>query len=440
MAWPSGSPDSLKTKRKRELTKNLLDDDRLAEIIQSIQMPTPSTYDLDQLKRGHKYADDALRNQERKLSPIRAQALLVYRGACARLLDIEIEIEDLEDGEGLGDAREALNKLKVELASMIPTYEQAIQYHACLRIIASANEQELQDKSLELLRTIFFARYGDLFSEACRVVETTAKAKHVQGWQALSKQYWGEIQTRLAGERNSYMELLRTGRNFTKCPLHITLSDTCRVIGFNFKDMLAIIKSYATRNELRHSDLSFLIKSGKPMTLAKQLHDDFCDLPNIVPVTQVAELHLMQQLIQTIISLWFTKKGDEDKYERWQPTDRLEQLMDEYANKNIDDDIARWKAATAEVTETLKRRLQDEKGVKGLLLVESLDPKRVASARLEKETEGARKRGKQWEKLMSLMQNYSCKTMSDSDVADWGFPPIIGQNEIWDEPALVPSE
>ena len=228
------------------------------------------------------------------------------------------------------------------------------------------------------------------------------------------------------------MELLRTGQNFTKCPLHLALYQTCGVIGFKFEDILAIIKLYATRNKLMHSDLSFLIKSGKPMTLAKQLHDDFCDLPNIVPVTQAAELHLIQQLIRTIISLWFTQEGEEDNWERWQPTDWLEQLIDEYAKNNIDDGIARWKVATAE---TLKRRLQDEKAVRGLLLVEYCDPKRVASAQLEEEIEGARKLGKQWEKLVSLMQQ--CRTMSDSDVANWPLPPITGQNEIWDEPPLT---
>ena len=123
--------------------------------------------------------------------------------------------------------------------------------------------------------------------------------------------------------------------------------------------MLAIFKLYATCNELMHSNLQQLIREGKPETLAKRLHDDFCDLPNIVPPSQIGELQIMQNLISTIIDLRFVKKRHEDNVERWVPTSRLDEMMDTYAKIDPSEMITRWKVDTGEITKALRKRLRD---------------------------------------------------------------------------------
>ncbi|MCJ1421830.1 hypothetical protein MMC32_008197 [Xylographa parallela] len=269
------------------------------------------------------------------------------------MLDLELQIAELEEGEILEEHEKCIHALKVGWAATIRAYEESIQYHACLQSTSASSAQELQEKIIELLQTTFYARYEDMFAEACRVLTTTAEAQKIEGWQALSHTYWTEISERLLSETDDYRKLLKTGIGHDKCSLHITIQQACVSVGFDMNDMLAIIKLYATRNELMHANLLLLIKQGKPITLAKRLHDDFCDLPNIVPASQVAEMQLMQQLIDAIINLWFKKQGQEDNVERWAPTEILECLMDEFAVEDAGEEAVKWKKATEAITQVL---------------------------------------------------------------------------------------
>jgi hypothetical protein len=114
----------------------------------------------EHLKKALKYADCTLRNQGRKLSPIGQHALALYKDACARLLD-------LEEGEVFEDRPEELEVVKGEWVAAIRTYEQSIQYVACLNITRTLDAQTLQDEILSLQRTSFYARYGDYIARTC---------------------------------------------------------------------------------------------------------------------------------------------------------------------------------------------------------------------------------------------------------------------------------
>jgi hypothetical protein len=197
-------------------------------------------------------------------------------------------------------------------------------------------------------------------------------------------------------------------------------------VGFNFNDTLAIIGHYATRNVLMHSNLFHIVKAWKPATLAKRLHDDFCDLPNIVPASQVAELNLMQQLIASIIGLWF-RRDSEDDFEMWSSTEALEELMVVSARADPAEEAAAWKRATEEIAKLLRKRLYEQQRRKGVvdefdrhfkLVTGNLQPKRVASAKLEGERQLAKKKGRQWGKVLGLMQN--TRKMSDNYTMKWG--------------------
>ena len=68
-----------------------------------------------------------------------------------------------------------------------------------------------------------------------------------------------------------------------QCPTHLAISHTCTRVGFNVDDLLQIIHLYAVRNELLHANFIPLIKNGLFHDLKKQLYNDFCDIPLIIP-------------------------------------------------------------------------------------------------------------------------------------------------------------
>ena len=93
--------------------------------------------------------------RERKLTPIGARALKLYENACFRLLD-------LEDGEIGEQGEEEVEEMKAEWQSTLRTFEQSMQYTACMVVTRSSDAQELQDQLLLLQKTAFYARYGDV--------------------------------------------------------------------------------------------------------------------------------------------------------------------------------------------------------------------------------------------------------------------------------------
>ncbi|MCJ1478341.1 hypothetical protein MMC13_007019 [Lambiella insularis] len=379
----STSPEAANIRRKRSSTEDLLGSEWQDVINEAPELPQPGLwYNEQKLRFGLKYADHTLRNPMRKLSPIGMRALTIYKDACARMLEMELQLLDVEEGEIREKDAARIKALRLEWGTTIRSCEASINYEACLKATCTSTEQQLQDKLVELLQTTFNARYGSMFAEACRVSTTTADAKKVAGWEAspVSHTYWTEISKRLEAESEAYDQVLRGERRHDKCPLHITISETCIAIGYNMDDMIPTIKLYAT---------------SKPLTLATQLHDDFCNLPNIVPASQVAELSLMQRLIESIISLWYTKQGgDEDNVQRWVPTDILKKLMDGSAGTSSIGDADRWKDATDAITMALKKRLRDDERTQSLtegvekmfrLTTGNLRKKCVSSAQLDAE-------------------------------------------------------
>ena len=133
----AGSPPQSKV-RKRADTKTLLGKD-YQDIVKNVPPPPkPLQNALDykdkNLKERLIYADHALRNPERKLSPIGIRALKLYKDACARLLH-------LEEGEVYEGGEEELETVKDEWRATIRMYEGSIQYTACLQITRTSDAQ-----------------------------------------------------------------------------------------------------------------------------------------------------------------------------------------------------------------------------------------------------------------------------------------------------------
>lgn len=378
------------------------------------------------------YADQALRDPKRKLSPIGIRALRLYEEACFRLLD-------LEDGEINEDGEQGLEETRNEWKSTIRTYDQAIQYTACLVMTRSEDAQELQEQLVMLRKTAFYAHYGDIFAEVCANLKTEAEAKKVSGWQMLRKHYWTEIDANLKHEADAYNRVLAGEHVHDQCPTYLAVSQACNHVGFNMNDMVQAIRLYSERNQVVHTNIIPLIKSGRFFDLAKHLYDDFCDISLLISDDEdLADL--LKHLVESIIDLWFDRdEMDRDNYQMWTPTqelrDRHRQL---HGNPSTKSTVQ--KTMNAEIVKSLKKRLrvaEENDMVRELSRdFESLsgekNHKRVASSQLEGERERAKRMKVEWSKIVNLAQGV--RKMSDTYFQDYG--ELAPPPEIIHDPSL----
>jgi hypothetical protein len=426
------SPPAIKL-RKRAKTKALLGGDYKETVTEILEPPKPlkdvGAYDEQRLKQGLKYADWTLRNVERKLSPIGTRALMVYKEACARLLD-------LDEGETCEEGEDTMQEVKDEYLGSIRTYEQSIQFTACLRTTRTADAQSLQDELVKLQRLAFYARYGDILAAACRELKTEAEAKKVEGWRTLNKKYWTDIHQALVDEKPVYEKVLKGEPLHDQCPTHIAISQACMTVGFGKDNMMSIIDHYARRNELLHSNMITFIKNGMFQDLTKRLHDDFCDIPLVVTPLQEVQSELMITLLNTMIDHWFDRDPDEpNNHQMWIPSVSLKKLHKELKGSKPPNEADLNKEISETIVKGMKKRLREAE--KEMELVEQLNTdfgitpsvpkvKRVASSQLQAELDRNKIMKTDWSKILNLVQG--TKDMSDvylSKYGELGAPPNI---------------
>ncbi|KAI9769444.1 MAG: hypothetical protein M1839_003658 [Geoglossum umbratile] len=428
----AASPPQLKV-RKRADTRILLGDD-YHDIVKDVPPPphpprNALDYEQENIKERLIYADCALRNPERKLSPIGIRALKLYKDACARLLD-------LEEGEVFEGGEEELQEAKDEWKATIRMYDGYIQYTACLQITRTSDAQTLQEQLLALQRTAFYSRYGDMFAEACRRLKREAEIKKVDGWGTLQMSYWTDIGKTLLEEKEAYGRVLKGEMAHGQCPLHLAISQTCDRIGFNADDMRQIIHHYAVRNEIVHSNLIPLIRKGLFHDLGKQLNDDFCNIPLIIPDVEKTQTALMMRLLETIINEWFNRDQDEpDNYQLWTPTEKLITYYKSLRGPNPRDEVSLQKEMTSAIEKGVRKRLREAEKEKEIVETMSEEfglisgqkkTKRVSSSQLQLESDRAKRMKVEWDKLMNLA--HRVRKISDTyleNFGELGAPPEI---------------
>lgn len=434
------SPPAIKL-RKRAKTEALLGEDFKETVTEILQPQKPlkddGAYDEKRLKEGLKYADWTLRNVERKLSPIGERGLMLYKEACARMLD-------LDEGETCDDGEDVVQEVKGEYLSTIRMYEQSIQFTACLRTTRTVDAQSLQDELVKLQRLAFYARYGDILAMACRQLKSEAEAKKVEGWQTLSKTYWTDVNKTLITEKPLWKKVMKGEPLHAECPTHMAISQACMTVGFSDENMYAIIDHYAIRNELLHSNMIPFIKAGKYDTLKKRLHDDFCDVPLVVAPVEGVQSELMIALLNTMIDHWFDRDPDEPhNHETWVPSAEILKLRKELKGPEPPNEADLSKEITETIVRGMKKRLREIE--KEQELVEQLNAnfglipgapkvKRVASSQLEAELIRNKKMKVDWSKLMNLVKG--TKNMSDvylTEYGELGAPPYVVNDLSLDE-------
>ncbi|KAI9784456.1 MAG: hypothetical protein M1839_002112 [Geoglossum umbratile] len=432
MSSSAASPPQLKV-RKRASTRVLLGDD-YQDIVKDVPPPPQPPqnalgYKEKNLKERLIYADRSLRNLERKLSPIGFRAFKLYKEACARLLD-------LEEGEVYEGGEEELEAAKYEWRATIRMYDGHIQYTACLQIPRTSDAQTLQEQLLNLQRTAFYARYGDMFAEACHRLKREAEINKVDGWGTLQKSYWTDIDKKLLEEKEAYSRVLKGEMAHGECPLHLAISQTCDRIGFNADDMRGIIHHYAVQNEIVHANLIPLIKKGSLDELKKRLNDDFCSIPLIIPDGEKIQTTLMMTLLESTINHWFNRNQvDPDNYQFWTPTKALVNQYKSLQGPNPRDEASLQKEITAAVEKGVRKRLRDaekERETVGMisedlgLISGQKKTKRVASSQLQAESDRAKGMKVVWDNIMNLA--HRVRKISDTYLENFeelGAPPEL---------------
>jgi hypothetical protein len=351
--------------RKRAKTRTLLGNEYQEVITEVLKPPMPppnaSGYDKKHLREGLKYADFTLRNTERRLSPIGTRALMLYKDACARLLD-------LEEGEVYDEEEEVVQSVKEEWIATLRAQEESMQSIACLHATHTLDAQTLQDELLSLQRTAFYARYGDILATACRKFKSEAEAEKVEGWKKLRGEYWTNIASILQAEKPAYQKVLQGENLHDKCPTHIAISQACSRVGFNMRDMLSIIHYYAAHNKLLHSNLILLIKNGYYSDLKKRLHDDYCDIPLVVSAAEGLQSDLMLKLLESMINLWFNRDPEDlDNYQMWEVSAELKKRHKELQGPNPCDEADLLPEIIDDIGKEMKKRLREAERERELL-------------------------------------------------------------------------
>lgn len=122
----------------------------------------------------------------------------------------------------------------------------------------------------------------------------------------LQKHYWTEIDANLKQEADAYGRVLAGEHVHDQCPTYLAVSHACDHVGLNLDDMIQAICLYLERDQVIHTNIIPLIKSGLFFDLAKHLYNDCCDIPLLISDDQ-KPTELLKHLIEAIIDLWFVR-------------------------------------------------------------------------------------------------------------------------------------
>lgn len=399
-------------------------------------MPLGDTnmYTAERVKKGLYFADCTLRNETRKISPIGHMALVIYKDACARLLQLENE-NDLDKAEA--------EVLKRQWIASIRSYEQSIQYNAALQATSSDSAEVLKDKLLQLQRVNFYARYGDFFSEVCRRLRDKVNALSTDGHKAFEGKYWTEVSRKLKREEEFYEVVLAGKPEHKRCPLHMAISQACQSLGFTFDDTIAMVHYYGQRNELLHTNWLPLIRDADYSTMAEILHRDFCQVRLIMPPEFSSSADLMLRVIEGIIDEWFIRDEDfPDNPKGWSASDSLKAYAKKLrGGKEVRDEAKIYEGVTEQVVESINKRKsaaeKDREMAEFLenftLTAPAMKVKRVASTQLQSEE----KRIKLADNAFKALVNISNQAMKMKEAYIAKYPDYLKEGQLSAPPERV---
>lgn len=352
-------------------------------------------YDKKHIHGGLKYVEYTTRNSECQLPPTGIRALGIYKDVCTLFVDIG-------GGKIYKGCKKEVQAVRKELTASIKECERSINFTGCHRG-CSANASR------------------NFLAAACKELFKDVEAKKIEGWKSMQRSYWTNIGTKIQEEKPWYELMLKGGKFPKKCQNSLNVAGTCQRVGFEVTDMLGAIHLYAARDELPEANLPVMVREGLYMDLKKRLHDDFCYIPLVVPVTEHILLELILKVLGAIINLWFDQDlEDPDNYQMWTQSANLKNLWKEILGTNAckESDVKRRISAT--IVESIRRPFgdsqQEEETVDSiqneLELVSNQKLGGFGSAHLLLELEGVKQMQEDWHKIMSMVSGR--KKLSDT--------------------------
>jgi hypothetical protein len=438
-------PPLHRPKNRASINQASDDDLMLFDLTPDVVPPCPkplersTQYDQTRLMENIRFANAVLAT--RKLTPLGQKAFANYKEACkSAWKHLTEKTPDPTDPE----AEEAYEDVRDGYIYIVRQFERSEQWMECLQLTKSKDVDELQQNLIKLHRIGIFARYGDALAIACNTLQEVAQKDKLLG--GFLTGYWTDISKKLDSEEAAWERLINGGGgDLIDCPTWGAVKNSSKAAGYNFQDMIAIIKFYGERNELLHSDYVRYIKKGDYDTVKKQLANDLMDIALIFTVSEAYEAELLKRLLDGIIKEWFVWDDDcQHDVNNWGPSPKLRQYRQELVkSKKSDAQLHK------EMTINIMKEVSKNSGARDrtIDLLERIDKveiitragvrkKRVASAELAPEKDRVAKMQKKMGRIFGLGKEL--RNNIDNYIDEFGefeAPP-----EIEEDKALNPPE
>lgn len=368
-----------------------------------IPLDSENNYGEDEIRTRLAYVTNLLQNHRRRISPMGVKALQLYKNACETLLQIE---QRRVEGE------QELEEFTSGWRAIFRNHDKATYYLKCLSLTATENATELQAAIISLKMTNFYARYGDIFAETYRGIKGLADTHKLLGEEALHGKYWTNIANNLFYEERFWFDILTRGKEVQEnCPTHIAVMETCQRVGFNLEHMLKIIKHYARRNELMHSNLVKFIQEEKYHGLARLMDEDLTDIPLMFVSTTDTEMTVMRELVNSACDLFFNRPNPEN-HQTWTPTEYLIRQHKRLEGSNATEQAKANKEINRSIVDIVSKRLRKLENTQSLFnKVVTFNPltgttqKRVAPAEFDEQQRVVKRQATEWTKMCKIMEN-----------------------------------
>ncbi|KAI9668484.1 MAG: hypothetical protein M1829_005362 [Trizodia sp. TS-e1964] len=214
----------------------------------------------------------------------------------------------------------------IETSAQIRTCELLIEQNAMLKPNLNPNISSLQNQILQLRQLQYFARYSDYMSVITSRIRSAASKDESSRQFLGGDKKWTEISKNLEIEN----DIMKKGNNENsgKIETQTAVRLACSNLAIGIEAGIATIHLYAKRNDLFHSNIEEMKRSGNHSTLAAALYNDYQDVEMVFsPSLGKENLEYTKDMILDEINWCFDTRIGFDNPGTWFPTAELKELI-----------------------------------------------------------------------------------------------------------------
>ena len=213
--------------------------------------PYPNYYTAARVREGYEYAEQRLRTENRRVSPLTESYLRIYQGKCAAYL--------------LADETNMSKKKRYKMRTEIRNCENSLNDRPWLKEAPPEHQTKGQRDLLRVRKLQMFARYGDYLAQLCRQLQVTKPTPTNAQEESRSAQFrWSELAPTITHQYHTREEhradLIKYPQAYTESyPELEAFEKAVGTASLSFDECLRAINAYSTRNQTVHNDLEDLI-------------------------------------------------------------------------------------------------------------------------------------------------------------------------------------